>query len=40
MLRGRDRRSLREVLAALEPIRGKLPAQVRVAIDIDPVHLL
>jgi primosomal protein N' (replication factor Y) len=40
MLRGRDRRSLRQVLAALELVRAKLPAQVRVAFDIDPVQLL
>jgi primosomal protein N' (replication factor Y) len=40
MLRGKDRRALRQVLAALEAARAGLPSKVRVAFDIDPVQLL
>jgi primosomal protein N' (replication factor Y) len=40
MLRGRDRRSLRGVLAALAVAIEALPSRIRVYLDIDPVQLL
>jgi primosomal protein N' (replication factor Y) len=40
MLRGRDRKGLRDVLAALEDARRELPARVRVSFDIDPMQLM
>jgi primosomal protein N' (replication factor Y) len=40
MLRGKDRKALRVVLAALEVTRAGLPSKVRVAFDVDPMQLL
>jgi primosomal protein N' (replication factor Y) len=40
MLRSKDRKALRTVLAALELARADLPRSVRVAFDIDPMQLL
>ena len=40
MLRGKDRRSLRATLAALEVARADIPSRVRVHFDIDPMQLL
>ena len=40
MLRSKDRKALRTVLAALELARADLPSKVRVAFDVDPMQLL
>jgi primosomal protein N' (replication factor Y) len=40
MLRSKDRKALRSVLAALEVARAELPSKVRVAFDVDPMQLL
>ncbi len=40
MLRGPNRKGLRDVLSSLEAARGELPARVRVSFDIDPMQLM
>jgi hypothetical protein len=40
MLRGKDRRALRGVLAEVDRARATLHRSVRVTLDIDPMQLL
>jgi primosomal protein N' (replication factor Y) len=40
MLRAKDRRPLRALLARLEPVLAEIPSRVRVHVDVDPMQLL
>jgi len=40
MLRSKDRKALRTVLAAVDVARAELPSKIRVAFDVDPMQLL
>jgi primosomal protein N' (replication factor Y) len=40
LLRAKERKPLRQTLLALAPVRERISARVRVAIDIDPVQMM